>query len=450
MLMRYLSLATDESIIKSFAKKARAFGWTEDEFLESFTNMKAAGIWHVEGEVADLNDVFSANMFQGAGKRFLNKGTIFFQEGERFVRLNAWNTAYKEWKAANPTKVLGNRERNEILRRYDDLAINMTRSSTGAWQQGILSVPAQFSTYQIHLAEQLLGKRLTNAEKARVVATYSALYGVPTGIAAGTALWPWGQDIKQAALERGIEINDGVIDVLMNGIMAAGIETVTGREYSLSERYGPNGITIFKEALNGQKSLLDLITGPSGQIVGDILGAADPVASDLLDIFTGDNSKVPLLADDLVEGLRNVSTINNFAQMFYAMNAGKFMSKNELFTTKADSFDGVMKGIFGLDPRSIADTYVKIESMNEFRQFQDDAKKEFVKNYRRMLQNYENKSARDMYDREAKKWFIYGGFRPDQAKDLVDAAIDGDISLVEKIERQYELKGPTSPLNAKE
>lgn len=437
MLMRYLSLTTDEGIVKSFARKAKVFGWSENDFMESFDNMKAAGIWHVEGEVADLNDIFGAQMFRGRGRQFLDKGTMFFQEGERIVRLNAWNTAYKEWKLANPLKAIGNRERNEILRRYDDLAINMTRSSTGAWQQGILSIPAQFSTYQVHLMEQMLGKRLTTAEKTRVLAAYSALYGVPTGIAAGTAFWPWGQDIKQAAMERGIDTNDGVIDVLMNGIMSASFEAITGREYAMSERYGPNGLTIFKEALSGKKGILDALVGPSGQIIGDLIGATDPVARAVTGIFTGDNSQYPLAPEDFAAFFRNISTVNNAFQMYYAMNAGKFMSKNELFTSEADGMDAIMKGIFGLDSREMSDAYIKIESMAEFKEAQEHAEKEFIKQYRRALENFQDPEAFKLYMNGAKTWLIAGGFRPDQISRLIQRATNGNTSLIDNIERQW-------------
>lgn len=445
MLQRYLSLTADENIIKNFANKARAFGWKPDEFLESFENMKLAGIWHVEGEVADLNDIFSNNLFRSKGKQFLDKGVMFFQEGERIVRLNAWNTAYLEFKKANPGKVIGDIERNQILRRYDDLAINMTRSSTGAWQKGILSIPAQFSTYQIHLAEQMLGKRLTLAEKTRAVATYSALYGIPTGAATITAVWPWGQDIKQAAMERGIDTNNGVMDILLNGIAGTALEAITGREYAVAERYGPNGMTFFKEALNpdSKLSLLGLLLGPAGQIGTDILTAMDPVARDLTGIFREGDPKWSLAAEDLANGFRNISTVNNMYQMYYAMNAGKFMSKNGLFTAKADAFDAVVKGIFGFDQRAVNDAYIKIESMREFKDAQEYAKKEFLKVYQKALDNIgTDPKAVEMYMKDAHVWLVYGGFRPDQYPDLIRQSLGKDLSLVEKIERQYTKFGP--------
>ena len=442
MLMRYLSLTSDEKIIQSFANKSRAFGWKADEFLESYHNMKLAGISHVEGEVADLNDIFSAGLFKSRGRQWLDKGTFFFKEGERMVRLNAWNTAYLEFKKANPGKAIGDIERNQILRRYDDLAINMTRSSTGAWQQGVLSVPAQFSTYQIHLMEQLLGKRLTRAEKSRAVAVYSALYGLPTGIAAGTALWPMGQDIKQAAMERGIDVNNGVMDVLMNGIIASSFEAVTGQEYDVAGRWGPNGLTVFKEALNGEKGLLDVMFGPSGQIATEIITGLDPVARDLTAIFRDGEPKYQLLAEDIAAALRNVSTVNNSYQMIYAMNAGKFMSKNGLFTSEADSMDAVMKGIFGLDPRTISDAYIKIESMKEFKEAQKDAQQKFVKSYNKALENFSDPKAFEMYMKDAHAWLVMGGFRPDQYDDLMRAAAGNDLSLIDKIYRQYNKYGP--------
>ena len=53
-----------------------------------------------------LPSIADPTLFRGpTGSRMLDKGTVFFNAGERAVRLTAWNTAYLEWAAKNANKV---------------------------------------------------------------------------------------------------------------------------------------------------------------------------------------------------------------------------------------------------------------------------------------------------------------------------------------------------------
>ncbi len=455
-LMRRLSLTDNPRIIEDFARKATKWGWTKDEFLESFQNMKAAGLWHVEGEVVSIDDVFNKKLWRDSKLKhaFLDKGPMFFQEGERLVRLNAWNIAYKEFKAKNPGVLIGARERNQILRRYDDLAINMTRSSAAQYQKGVFSLPVQFTSYYIRLMEQMLSKRLTMGEKGRLVSMYSAMYGLPTGfaVAAGPVgvAWPWGEDIKQYALEHGMNYNDGINDVLMNGLLASAIELATGREYNADTRYGPGGLTFFKEALTGDKNVMEIVLGPSGSILSEMLNSTYPIMKYLTGAFKDDTEAYPFIPEDAIAVLRESSTINQGYKAWYALNLGRFISKTENFTVPADTLDAFMVAVLGLEPRKVADAYVMIESMKEFRDAQKYAQDQVVKNYRRSLKHVANGGAVGdedwmRYQRAVSVWTKAGGFRPDQAGQILRSAID-DTSLIDKVWNQFMLKAPPGQL----
>jgi hypothetical protein len=133
---------------------ATKLGWKKADFLESYQEFRKTGLYNVEGEVAVRDDYFDPKLFNGVAGKFLDKGTFFFREGERLTRMTAWNAAYREWKKANPGKAIDSQARNEILSRQNLLSVNMTRSSASWWQQGVLSVPTQFFSYQIRLMDQ--------------------------------------------------------------------------------------------------------------------------------------------------------------------------------------------------------------------------------------------------------------------------------------------------------
>jgi hypothetical protein len=451
-LMRRLSLTDNPKIMADFASKATKWGWTKDEFMESFENMKASGLWHVEGEVVQIDDVFNKKLWRDNKLKhaFLDKGPMFFQEGERLVRLNAWNIAYKEWKAKNPGRAIGARERNQILRRYDDLAINMTRSSSAQYQRGVFSLPAQFTSYYVRLMEQMLSKRLSKTEKARLVGMYSAMYGLPTGfaVAAGPigVAWPWGEDIKQYALEHGIDYNDGINDVLMHGLLAAAIELATGREYNSDTRWGPGGLTFFKEAVTGDKNVAEILLGPSGSILSEMLTSSIPMFKFLVGAFKDDTEAYPWIPEDALAILREASSINQGYKAIYALNLGRFISKNELFTTEADSLDAFMVAVLGLEPRKVSDAYVMIESLHEQKGAQKYAQDQVIKNYRRAMKHAaEGGQVGDedwmKYMRAVSVWMKAGAFRPDQAAQILRSAID-DSSLIDKVTNQFLLRGP--------
>lgn len=448
--MRFLSLTMEDDVISSFAKKASFFGWKEDEFKEAFTIMRDAGLWNVEGDFASLDDAFSQKFAKGVGKRFLDKGLIFFREGERFVRLNAWNTAYLEWKQTNPgKKLLGNsREINKLLTRYDDLALNMTRKSTAAFQQGIWSLPTQFTTYQIHLSEQLLGKRLTRAERARALATYSALYGLPVGLGAAVPLWPWAEDVKQYAMEKGVNTNEGAMDLLVNGIMANAVEFATGKETNVSERYGPGGLSIIKDAVTGDKGFLEILFGPSGQVSSQVLkGAIESVAPLPMALVAADpstgNESYPLLVEDFVARLREVSTVNNAAKFYYAANFSKFISKNGVYTTDADTMDGFMAAIFGIDPRKVSEAYIKLDAIKDLKEEKQKAMRSAAKNLRRAAEHANVPEDFNRYAKAAKLDMIGGGLTPMDVKRVYrDAFRDLNESFVEGINQQWVRQAP--------
>lgn len=439
--MRQLSLTDDENIIAHYARMSgRA-----DLFKESYTELKATGYYNVGGEVAWRDDVFEPQLFKGPVGTFLEKGTFFFDEGERFVRLSAWNAAFYAWREANPGKAIDNLTRNQILQRADLMSVNMTRASNAAWQNGLWSVPTQFLAFQARLAEQLLpgfSSRLTKAEKTRAFLTYSAVYGLPVGAGAALGVYPFYEDIRQSALERGIQLDNKLLQVAHEGMLSTLTSVISGKDYNINERFGPGGTTLFKEVVKGEKPVMELLLGASGSIIGDMISSAEPATNALLSLFNKDVA--PPTMEDFLEVLRNISTVNNAFKAWYMYNQGRYFTKNgSVVTDNNTGFDAFMAGL-GLTSRDNTDTFLMLKSRKEQRQAEQEAEIEVIKWYRSAIREYNNEDQDlgDAYLRRAKAWLISSGISPDKYSGIISRAVKGNETLFNSVREDFWRKAP--------
>lgn len=445
-LMRTLRYTNDENIIKHYAKIATKFGWKAEEFEESYRLLRSSGFDKVGRETAQFDDVFKYNLFQGAWGSFLDKGTFFFQESESMIRVTSWNAAYREFRKANPTKTIGNRELGQILTRADTLSVNMTRASKSVLEQGITSIPLQFTSYHLRMMDQLLGKRLTQAEKARAFVAYSAMYGIPIGVGSFIG-YPIYEDIRKKALEYGVNLSDPFISAMTEGIPSTVISMITGQQYNVADRYGPGGLDIIKDILTGDKAILEIFGGASGGLINDIFKSAYPVFAGTLDVFKGDSTYEPVLAD-LIDATRNISSVNNTLRTLMALNTGKYITKNEMYIGDMTKFDAIFSAITGLTPIEIQDTFLKSDSLKNQRELENEVKKEFIKNYRRALKEGAagNKEGMDAFLKKARAAIIVGDINPTLYSQFVREALSGHTSLMERINQDWFRKAPLSQI----
>jgi hypothetical protein len=447
--MRQLALTEDEGVINHWARMSgRA-----DMFKESYAEMKKTGYYNVGGEVAWRNDTLDPPLFKGPIGTFLEKGTMFFDEGERFVRLSAWNSAFYAWREANPGVKMTNAIRNQILNRADLMAVNMTRASNAAWQQGLWSIPTQFLAFNARLAEQLLpgfSSRLTAAEKRRAYLTYSAIYGVPVGAGAATGVWPYYEDIRQAALERGIELDNKLVQSFHEGMLSTLTSVITGKDYNINERFGPGGTSFFKDIIDGEKGVVDLVFGASGNIIGDMIRTAEPALNGLMSLFDKDTPAPNI--EDFIEVTRNISTINNVAKAWYMYNQGNYFTRNGTVVTNNNSgMDAFMTGVLGLTPRDVTDSFLMVKSLKEQKEAQNAAEKEVIKWYRKAIQHYNDNDRElgDAYLKRAKAWLASSGINPADYGSVLSKAVKNNETLFRGIREDFWKKAPVDQAPAR-
>jgi len=437
LFMRGLRFTDEDAIISKFAQNAKAYGWKEEDFKEAYNLMRESGIDRVAGEVAMRDDVMDPELIQTTTGKFANWSTFFFNEGERFTRIAAYNAAYLEWRGANPLAKVSMKVKREILNRADLMAGNMTRASNASWQRGFASIPTQFFAYQARIGEQLLGKRLTGLEKARVLGMYSMMYGVPVAASAGTIGWPWAETLRSQLIERGIDYDDNVISrTIVDGLVSTIIQASTGTKYNVGERYGPNGLQTFRDFLSGEKSGAEILLGVSGSTAGDMITAAWPVLNDVADVFRDTNDNLPLLLEDMVDFTKSISSANNVLKTIYGLNFGKYITKNEIYMTDVTPGQSVFMGLAGLTPQEVPDAFAKASILKEMDKAKQEASKEAIKYIRRGLRADSDEDRKKNFTR-AKLYIQGAGMNIKESAATFAAATKNYTSFVNSANQRF-------------
>jgi hypothetical protein len=451
VLMKYAGMNSTEAVLNRLGGIAETMGtMSKKDFIESFKHFQKSGLQKVEGEVANLDDVLDPKMFQSGVNQFLNKGTMFFRGGEEAVRHAAWNAAYIEWRGANKGAELTNQVRNEILTRANLFGANMTRASSAAWQQGVWSVPSQFFGYPVRLAEQFLGKRLTWQEKGQALATYSAMYGVPSGLATATAI-PFYDDMRTYALDHGIDVHNNFFSAVMEGLPSTLVKAWTGSETNFASRYGSNGVSMIHDIAHGNMSLAKFVMGASGSIVGDMMTAGSPLLAQLTNPFKDGNDQLPLTMDDFQAAASGISSINNVMKTAIGYASQKYMSKNGVFVSDLSATESAQV-FFGLTPRRITDANLMSMSMKEQRDSQKGWETLIVQQYNRALEEGAKGNTELMNDylKRAKIFFKAGDFQAMQAGEMLTKSLKGWEAKIDQVEANFNKNAPESQKKARQ
>lgn len=441
-------LGHNPNALDKTAQIASRFGWKADEFKEMYQAFQRTGIYQVAGEAALRDDVFDPHLFRGlTGRFFLDSGSMFFNEGERMGRLTSFATAYKDYRKANPTGKIGNRELAKIVDRSDDLAGNMTVASKAAYQSGVWSIPTQFVTWAARMQEQLLtgalhditggaigrAGRLTGAEKVRMLTTYSLLYGVPIGMGTGVGLWPVYDSMKKEAQLRGINLNDGFFEPLTQGLIETGLHYLTGRQYNIPQRFGTGNSTMLRDAIFGDKNLAESFFGASGTIVGDIIRTTAPFQYWVSSIFT--DREAPVTATDWMTVARNINSFDLADKITGILAYQKWLTKTG--TVVDDKVDGIdaMAAALGLSPMRVADTFLARTALKEERNEKAAFQQSAVESLRKAMTaaSQGDWATWTALRKQAAMYIQAGDLNYDQQKAVYDRALNELGTLKDKV-----------------
>ena len=300
-------------------------------------------------------------------------GLAAFNEGERLSRWTGMITAFLEYKAKfKGADALSDSGRAWITRREQNLSFNMTTTSRGAWQSGLMKVPTQWLSYSMRAVENtLLGRGFTKGERARM-ALMMASMGGGAGVFAGS----W---VDQIGEKYDMDPNDpkfvGLQYGWIDGIMSWGLSEMSGEELrtAFGTRIAP--LTAFTDLYRKvtEESTLTALGGPSGEIVGGAFGA---LWKSFGNIVSGNSESS---WDDIQEVLRTPSGVDNFWKAAVIANEGVYRSKSGTeIPLEFSDWEAAMQAV-GVTNYRVADFYS--ERTKAFRDSRD------MRKFRRTIQN---------------------------------------------------------------
>lgn len=415
------------------------------EFQEAHKLGYQTGFFDVQGEHAMIDNIMNGNkLVTGLGRDFLDWGTMPFRGGERHVRIGAWYTAFKEFRVEHPTGRITEKDARTILNRADDLYGNMSRASSSQLHTGILSIPTQFLSYQIRLAELFLGSRTSRADKGRMFATFAALYGVP--MAVGLTGVPLGDYIKRKSIEEGYVVGDNWITTMLQegipsvfvALMTGGGDLSKGNFYNFGERFASNGMDIFR----GDKTMWDVLGGASFSKAKGLLDSVSPFWQVMMSAVRDDDKAFPITMYDFINPLRELSSANNIAGTLATLQTGRVMSKKGIYLDDASPMSAFFMALTGLKTtRSVDAQYMSI-TLKERDEYEKATVKKFEGEFKQGLRLAANNQLEESKD-YMKRAFVYlwlSGAREDELTGILSRASSDNQSLVDQIDWSYYVK----------
>lgn len=374
--------------------------WKTGEFIEAVNGLKRSGFEHIQGEYAMLDTALSVDVVRSGTKRFLDMGLFPFREGERNARYGAWFTAYKEFRDKVPRGRLTEEDFKSILERADLLSGNMSRASSSALHTGVFTLTSQFLAYQMRLAEQLFGKRLTGWEKTRLATVNAALYGVPasTGL---TGIPLIGDFIREKAINGGHVVGENWITSLaMYGIPAflgaylsgsgeltdIAKRSRTGNWFNIGSRLGNSGFETIREIWRHDPNIWKIVGGAPYSVLANTLANFDPFLKTMQTLLKGEPGKFQASESDMLDIINEISGVKNQRRLLVALHTGRWLSAREVDLGETSKMKAFFMSFTGLQDQRVDDlqTYRSLNKTQD--QIEKDAMNGYGREYRRALQ----------------------------------------------------------------
>jgi len=466
-------------ILNYLDKKAVKFGWKEGHMLEAMKHGEASGYFNVGSEhalstgtpqslknpmpLAFPNSVRMApGMIKDGGKAFINAGDWFFKAGAASTRVGSWYVAYKEWiegssnifkwkphPNANPSRS----DLEEIFARASDLDANMSRSSSSPVHTGAMSIPGMFYVYNLRLAEEFTGKRLTPMEKLRMFTFNSLLYGVPGG-GLGLMFFPLGDYVRKAMIAGQADIGpvtiplghgyvlgeNPLMDVLMNGwpayvtaMISGGGDAAKGSWYNFS-KFGPGKLDPVQHLLDRDQTWLEIMGGAPGSTIAGLWSSTSGLRAVVMSGLREENKAVKLTPDIMLNIFKEIKAFRQAWQVGAAITYGQWLNKNEQYIEDVNSYDAIARSLSGMTSIQASDIYlmrgIDREEKEKAKYYEKQATTEFVR-FLRATHDKDPTNGQTALN-NAFAWLEYGNFPSElKARVLAKATEEAQIPAID-------------------
>jgi hypothetical protein len=361
-----LSAVKDPAIYKEGIKRfAKTHDLTEETAEELMEYIRTSGRHIVDGDAIEAgtgigwmlsgwrgqNLRYSAmkakvNELKDATGKGLDIGLYPFKAGERLSRLTALNTAFLEFKKANPNvSALSDEGRHWITSREQTLTFNMTTVDKAKVQSSLMKVPTQWLSYSMRSMEAVfVGRGLSEGERLRLFAILGPMYGL-SGFGFASSADYIGEKLgiePDSSLYVGLKY--GTIDALSHYLLGDGA-------IGVGQRLAPIGafVDTFKKIT--EEGSLQTLGGPSGEIGYNILVAAFNAMDNLA------NGHTVSMTEDLIKVIRQPSALNNYAKAIGIVNNGIYRNKNGLAVGDEMGIAEALISGLGFTPLKVQEIY---------------------------------------------------------------------------------------------
>jgi hypothetical protein len=325
---------------KVWEKAAKTLGMDAKEFADDIRSFKDTGLLDSINRNADFDSNLTGlgtGTWEGV-RKVAKKGLVFYEEGETFARIMAWNIAKYNLKQAGK-KITTRSLSDETMRMH----MNLQAANAAHWQKGVLGVPTQFLQVFAKFIENagpgimgLEGAKWTQAESARILLGQIIMYGtVGVPIAESAAAYIAdiaGTDPARLAKEHP-RLHEAVEEG-MTGLITASL----GFDNNFSERGGLltglddnvmvdvlTGLADYVTGGNTDSDVYDLAFGATGNTIGRVSQSVSTMLQAAHNLYTAPS--MATLGDETLAIMDSVvgitSTWSNARKAYYAQYYGQ-------------------------------------------------------------------------------------------------------------------------------
>jgi hypothetical protein len=363
------------------------------DFKDFARAMTRSGFFDLGG-THGLMDSYGAhstmNGFASGVDRVREAGRFFFFEAERWNRMVAWRIAWDETRKAG-LKAGTPEFAAKLAGRAEEYSFNMSRESQAWWQKGVLSIPTQFWAYNARMLEAMTVGNFTTAQKLRLLASQSLLYG-SAGIPVVSAISSFAKGKDPDMIMEGgdleLEANpfDSPFATLDRGLIDQAVLSFTGADVLVGARYGTGGWVpevvknIFGMSSYGEVSAADLLGGATYNIMGKVGSDVLRPITEYMAAESGDQG-MPIRREALMRLASNVSILSNLHKSSLVYNYGTLVSGSG--TTLVDELPSqvAFATMLGINPAEM-DQIAAISSMRTSRSDRVKEASKIFMNYR--------------------------------------------------------------------
>lgn len=447
----YASVNSSPEIIEQLSRLAEKMGWAPGAMKEAYDTVQRTGFMNVAGEHAFMDAPMANRVIQNGGTTFLDAGQIFFHGGVKSLRAGSWYTAFKEFRDLHPTGAITDDDLKRILSRADLLSHNMTRASASSLTTGIMSVPAQFYTYQLRLFEMMMpfaGGRLTTLEKTRLFGVNAALFGIP--VATGIYGNVFSDNLRKFAQDNNYVVGDKFLQSLamegglssLGALVSGNGDISKGNFYNVGDRYGAK--FPIEETLDGDKTIWQLFGGASLQSLSNTWAQSSGLRAVGMGLITGHIEALgELTPEDGIGPLKEITSVNSVNHIIAATRYGNWMSKNNAVLHPASLGNAIFEAATGLSEQRDTDMWTMSQTLKANKEFDNHLFGMFQNRFSLAVQSSNNNDIEQSkaYMKEALAILHQGGYPEDKIPEAVAAAMRAaNEGLVDRTKFNFYIK----------